>query len=136
MATLLLMLDYSGGEKEPLLDNVVQYGIDLWGIARAGYYGWQAFGGHGTGRKWPIVFAGIMLGDPAMETPDRTYPASGSAGHAAMYDNGWTGAGVVYAGHQGVWNGKAVSTTKSWGRTSSSYLQEHLTEKAFEREDG
>jgi hypothetical protein len=116
MGTLLLMLDFTAAEKEPLLDNIVQYGIDLWGIARAGYYGWQGFGGHGTGRKWPIVFAGIMLGDQQMRSPDKTYPSLRfGEDMQTMYDNGWTGAGVVYAGHQGVWNGKPVSSTPSWG---------------------
>ena len=116
MATLLLMLDFTNAEKEPLLDNIVQYGIDLWGIARAGYFGWMAFGGHGTGRKWPIIFAGIMLGDPQMQSPDKTYPQLRfGEDMQTMYDKGWTGAGVVYAGHQGVWNGKPVSSTPSWG---------------------
>ena len=116
MATLLLMLDFTAAEKEPMLVNIVQYGIDLWGIARAGYFGWQAFGGHGTGRKWPIIFAGMMLGDAAMQTPDRTYSSLRfGEDMQTMYDNCWTGAGVVYAGHQGVWNGKPVSPTPSWG---------------------
>ena len=116
MATLLLMLDFTAAEKEPLLDNIVQYGIDLWGIARSGYFGWQGFGGHGTGRKWPIIFAGIMLGDAAMQTPDKTFPLLRiGEDMQTMYASGWTGAGVVYAGHQGVWNGKPVSSTPSWG---------------------
>ena len=116
MATLLLMLDFTDAEKEPLLVNIVQYGIDLWGIARSGYFGWEGFGGHGTGRKWPIIFAGIMLGDAAMQTPDKAYPSLRfGEDMQTMYDLGWTGAGVVYAGHQGVWNGKPVSSTPSWG---------------------
>jgi len=28
---------------------------------------WIPNGGHGSGRKWPILFAGIMLGDTAMQ---------------------------------------------------------------------
>ena len=116
MATLLLMLDYSDAEKEPLLVNIVQYGIDLWGIAKSGYFGWMGFGGHGTGRKWPIIFAGILLGDAQMQSPDRAFPALRfGEDMQTMYDIGWTGAGVVYAGHQGVWNGKPVSATPSWG---------------------
>jgi hypothetical protein len=116
MASLLLTLDFSGAEKEPLLDNLVQYGIDLWGICRAGYYGWPAHGGHGTGRKWSIIFAGMMLGDPEMQTPDKTYPALRfGEDMQTMMDQGWTGTDVVYAGHQGVWNGQPVSSTRSWG---------------------
>jgi hypothetical protein len=116
MATLLLMLDFSGAEKEQLLVHLVQYGIDLWGICRAGYVGWPAHGGHGTGRKWPIIFAGMMLGDQDMRTPNRIYPALRfGEDMQTMMDQGWTGADVVYAGHQGVWNGQPVSSTPSWG---------------------
>ena len=116
MASLLLALDFSPAEKEQLLINFIQYGIDLWGIARAGYFGWPAHGGHGTGRKWPIIFAGLMLGDPDMQAPTKTYPALRfGEDMQTMMDNGWTGADVVYAGHQGVWNGQAVSSTPSWG---------------------
>jgi len=116
MATLLLMLDYTEVEKEALLINVVQYGIDLWGIARAEYPGWIAHGGHGSGRKWPIVFAGLMLGDTQMQKPSQTYPnlKFGEDMHTA-YANCWTGAKAVYTGHMGVWNGQPVSNLPHWG---------------------
>jgi len=48
--------------KDKVLLNLVQYGIDLAGIADAGGY-WPADGGHALGRKWPILFAGAMLND-------------------------------------------------------------------------
>lgn len=116
MASLLLMLDYSDQEKRKLLINLVQYGIDLWGIARAGYPGWQAHGGHGSGRKWPIIFAGIMLNDSAMKSPTKTLPnLRFGEDMQTMYDTCWTGAKVVYAGHQGVFNGQIVSTQPGWG---------------------
>jgi hypothetical protein len=70
----MLNCNYTAEEKKPLLINIIQYGIDLWGIARAGYNGWQAHGGHGSGRKWPIIFAGMLLGDTAMASPNTTYP--------------------------------------------------------------
>ena len=50
-------------EKEPLLINFVQVGIDLGGMIRGGHPGWTGWGGHGSGRKLPIVFAGLLLGD-------------------------------------------------------------------------
>lgn len=102
IAALLLCLDFQPEEKEKLLINFVQYGIDLWGIARAGYGGWQAHGGHGSGRKLPIVFAGIMLGDEEMQTPTKKYPnLKFGEDMQTMYDKGWTGAKAVYAGHVG-----------------------------------
>jgi hypothetical protein len=102
IATLLLCLDFKPEEKTRLLINFVQYGIDLWGIVRAGFPGWPAHGGHGTGRKLPIVFAGIMLGDEDMQSPTKTYPdIKFGEDMQTMYDKCWTGAKVVYAGHVG-----------------------------------
>ena len=76
------MTDLPPAKKEKLLIGFVQNGIDLWGIVRAGFHGWQGFGGHGTGRKWPIVFAGIMLGDEQW-MPPKWYPnAHSRGGHA------------------------------------------------------
>lgn len=102
IASLMLMLDYSAAEKEKLLVNFVQYGIDLWGIVRAGYRGWPGHGGHGSGRKWPIIFAGIMLNDPGMQSPNKKYPSvMFGEDMQTMYGYGWTGAKALYAGHVG-----------------------------------
>lgn len=112
VATLLLNLDLPREKKQPLLVNFVQYGIDLWSIVRDGEHaGWAANGGHGNGRKWPIVFAGMMLGDAAMASPSKTNTEiQFGQDMQTMYGECWTGARVVYAGHRGVWKGKPVST--------------------------
>ncbi len=116
MASLLLCSDFTPTEKESLLVNFVQYGIDLWGIARAGGRGWQAHGGNGSGRKWPIIFAGLMLGDSAMASPDKSLPnLRFGEDMQTMAGKSWTGAAVVYTGQQGVVNGKAVSKMPGWG---------------------
>lgn len=116
MASLLLMLDFTPAQKETLLINFVQYGIDLWGLAGAGYPGWPAHGGHGSGRKWPIIFSGIMLGDEEMKHPSTTFPnlRFGEDMHTA-FASCWTGADAVYTGHQGLWDGSPVSSQLSWG---------------------
>jgi hypothetical protein len=57
---LLLQLDYTDEEKEHLLIGLVQYGIDLYGIAREGA-AWNANGGHSLGRKMPLLLAGTVL---------------------------------------------------------------------------
>jgi hypothetical protein len=102
IASLLLCLDFPPQEKERLLINFVQHGIDLWGIVRAGYPGWQAHGGHGSGRKWPIVFAGLLLGDEDMQSPAKKYPnVRFGEDMQTMYGKGWTGATALYAGHVG-----------------------------------
>mgnify|MGYP000188546474 CR=1 FL=1 len=82
--------------------NFIQVGIDYWGTIRAGHQGWHAHGGHGTGRKWPVVFAGILLDDPDMQNIYTVRPDVflGEDQHT-MYGNGWTGATALYAGHYG-----------------------------------
>ena len=101
-ATLLLCCDLPEKQKEQLLIKVVQVGIDLWGIVRAGHRGWPAHGGHGSGRKWLIVFAGIMLGDEDMQSPANKHPkVRFGEDMQTMYGKCWTGADVVYAGHVG-----------------------------------
>ncbi|MBI3843461.1 MAG: hypothetical protein HY292_02365 [Planctomycetes bacterium] len=64
---LMLQLNFSPAQKQRLLVRYVQLGIDLYGIVRAGgIHNWTPNGGHGSGRKWPILFAGLMLADPSM----------------------------------------------------------------------
>jgi hypothetical protein len=102
IASLLLCLDFTPQEKEKLLVNFVQVGIDLWGIIKAGKPGWEAHGGHGNGRKWPIILSGVLLGIEGMQRPQKKYPkVQFSEDMQTMYDKGWTGANVVYAGHVG-----------------------------------
>ncbi len=102
MATLILMCDFPDEEKEKLLVNIVQYGIDLYGTLEAGWAGWETLGGHGQGRKWPIVFAGIMFGSEAMARPDRTFPRIVfQEDDQTVYGKGWTGATALFAGHSG-----------------------------------
>ncbi|MBN2581833.1 MAG: hypothetical protein JXL80_02115 [Planctomycetes bacterium] len=102
MASLLLCCDFTDQEKETLLIRFTQLGIDLWGMVRAGHPGWNAHGGHHSGHKWPIIFAGLMLGDVAMQRPSATYPATDyQEDMQTMYDACWTGATAVYAGHFG-----------------------------------
>jgi len=102
MASLLLCCDFTEQEKETLLIRFVQLGVDLWGMVRAGHHGWNAHGGHHSGRKWPIIFAGLMLGDAEMQRPDATYPdVDFQEDMQTMHAACWTGAAAVYAGHFG-----------------------------------
>ncbi len=102
IATLLLCCDYTAEQKEKLLIPFVQVGIDLWGAVRAGHKGWIACGGHGSGRKWIIVFSGLMLGDAKMRSPNTDYPdVRFSEDMQTAFGSCWTGADVVFAGHSG-----------------------------------
>ena len=102
IGALMLCCDFPPEQKEPLIINYVQVGIDLWGLVRAGHAGWQAHGGHHIGRKLPIVIAGTLLGDDQMAKPTVTYPGYRfQEDMQTMVAPCWTGAKVVYAGHAG-----------------------------------
>jgi hypothetical protein len=115
VAALLLTLDFPAADREALLVSFVQYGIDLFGAVSAGHPGWTGWGGHGSGRKLPIVFAGTILGDAQMFSLGgaafgedvQTILATGPP-----YGPGWTGATAMYAGHRGV-SGESVNP--GWG---------------------
>ena len=102
-AALLLCCNFTPEQKEPLLDNFVQVGIDLGGIVRAGGPGWYCWGGHGTGRKLPIVFAGFLLGDEELAHIHKSFPkACFAEDEQTAYGDCWTGAKVVFTGHSGI----------------------------------
>jgi hypothetical protein len=140
VVSLILATDLPQEKKERLLIGFTQYGIDLWGIAKAGYGGWPGYGGHGSGRKFPIVLAGTLLGDDAMASPSKTCPKClFGEDTQTLYGKGWTGAEVVFGGHQygkglGYWLGKPndekdsgpyehkdPATWNSWNYQSDSY---------------
>ncbi len=103
ISALILCTDLSIEEKEPLLENYIQVGIDLGGMIRSGHPGFTGFGGHGSGRKLPVVFAGLLLGDDQLANINRSFPkASFGEDEQTAYGDSWTGATVVFAGHSGI----------------------------------
>ncbi len=70
MAALHVMLDTP--ERQELARRLIQLGIDTYGVLKAGGF-WPADGGHASGRKWPVLLAGILLGDPAMTAAGKDY---------------------------------------------------------------
>jgi hypothetical protein len=70
IASLMLMLDVPHEQKNKLLIEYIQWGIDLHGVAQMGR-SWFSDGGHWQGRKWPILFASLMLDKPEL----RSFPA-------------------------------------------------------------
>jgi len=107
--SLLLLMDYTAEEKEPTLVHLVQIGIDFYGAARVGFQ-WRAHGGLYSGRKWPIVFAGIMLDDEDMRTPTRKVPgvifheddqtAFGPVTYRGkVFEKSWSGSRAIFLGH-------------------------------------
>jgi len=118
VCALLLCTEFPAEEKERLLVNYVQVGIDLGGIVRAGHPGWTGWGGHGSGRKLPIVFAGLLLGDDELAHVNRSFPkVSFGEDEQTAYGDCWTGAKVVFAGHSGIdaVTGAGRSRGNHWG---------------------
>jgi len=67
VAALMLHLDFPESSKRTLLIRLVQLGIDNHGVIRnGGAKAWKSSAGWMSGRKWPILFAGLMLNDPDM----------------------------------------------------------------------
>lgn len=116
VAGLMLMLDYNKEQKERLLIGMVQVGIDHWGLVRNGHPGWEGWGGHGSGRKFPIVLAGVMLGDEQMASPTKSFPkVEFGEDNQTMHGQGWTGATALFAGHSGISNRSGKPARPQWG---------------------
>jgi hypothetical protein len=69
---LLLNTDQPPEQKRDLLIRMTQIGIDLHAAVRGGCR-WQGQGGHGGGRKLPILLAGAVLHDETMLAIGRDY---------------------------------------------------------------
>ncbi|HUT59023.1 MAG TPA: hypothetical protein VNA25_14335 [Phycisphaerae bacterium] len=106
-ASFLLNMDLPDANKERLLVRFVQTGIDLYGIVTTGEFGRTAYlsaGSHRSGRKWPILFAGIVLHDKGMknvrgvfaEDIQVYYHDDPELPDGVRGKKGWTGATVLY----------------------------------------
>lgn len=93
LASLMLMLDVPEERKRTLLIRFVQRGIDTYGLIKAGRR-WSGDGGHWNGRKWPLLFAGIVLDDQRLvdavgegifSEDQQTYFGRGFDGSTALY---------------------------------------------------
>ncbi len=60
-----LNCNYTSGEKQTLLHNVIQHGIDIYGGIQHGM-SWHADGGHNLGWKPYLVFAAVALNHAGM----------------------------------------------------------------------
>src|SRR5271154_2867370 len=97
---LLLALNFPEDQKVNLTNYFVQYGIDLYGCVQTGY-GWPAFGGHRSGRKLPIVFAGILLNNDGMKNVSTTFPNQFGEDMQAFYINKLPPTGTYRQARQG-----------------------------------
>jgi hypothetical protein len=89
---LLVLLDDPEKTRETVLLRFVQKGIDYYGVALSDDNLWIANGGHNSGRKWPILFAGLLLGHDGMmhvkatfQEDQQTYYGKGYRGQKALW---------------------------------------------------
>ncbi|MCZ7648248.1 MAG: sigma-70 family RNA polymerase sigma factor [Planctomycetota bacterium] len=82
-ASLALCLDVPAEKKETLLIRLVQLGIDEYGWQRARLEDPGAAGeSAGIGRKWSILLAGLLLGEPSLLSPPGVFAEDVRAGYA------------------------------------------------------
>lgn len=123
MASLMLMLDLPAERKEKLTIGLIQRGIDLYGLAMIGCY-WNEGGGHSSGRKWPILFASIMLDNPQLtELPSTAFFQEDTQ---TYYGKGWFGQTtlwqmIIHHGKRDTYEEKLPSQWEKWDKTSESY---------------
>jgi hypothetical protein len=83
IGALMLHLNFTNAQKETLLTRYVQLGIDFYGIlTNGGSWHWCNDGGQAGGRKWLILFAGMVLNDTAMKS-------IGAKSGDYLYQNGY-----------------------------------------------
>ncbi|HZL38377.1 MAG TPA: hypothetical protein VFC78_23895 [Tepidisphaeraceae bacterium] len=142
ICALILCTDLKAEQKERLLINYVQIGIDLGGMIRQGHPGWSGWGGHGSGRKLPIVFAGLLLGDGQLANINTSFPkVSFGEDEQTAYANCWTGAKVVFAGHSGIDAATGIGRDKvrgqAWGpyehTPPTTWKQGQITSESYRR---
>lgn len=122
-ASLLLNTNATQDQKRLLLYRLVQYGIDLHGMVQLGAV-FNEGGGHASGRKWPVLFAGLMLDDPSFTPAARSTVFGEDA--QTYYGQGWYGQKALW---QMVWHHetrqpyqeKAPSAWDEWDQTSEDY---------------
>jgi hypothetical protein len=71
-------------DKQSLAVPAVQWGIDLYAQLRTGQ-NWKSNGGHASGRKLPILYAGFLLNDPGMLAIGTSYNSLTSGGDCDRY---------------------------------------------------
>ena len=70
----------------------MQLGIDYYGVTQSDNDLWRANGGHNSGRKMPILFAGVLLGHDGMKhvqaafaEDEQTYYGEGYRGQKVLW---------------------------------------------------
>ncbi len=70
---LLCLLEDPDGRFETVRRRFIQKGIDYYGAVQSNDDLWLGNGGHNSGRKWPILYAGFMLNHDGMKNVEATF---------------------------------------------------------------
>lgn len=133
-ASLMLHLDVPNAQKTTLLHRLLQLGIDLRGMALQGAT-WAEGGGLTSGRKWPILFAGLMFNeefdydlpeDAVFHEDVQTYWGRGWHNQRALYQMVYHTAPRLTFQEQppdtyDTWDTGGMLGGKSWGIRSEEY---------------
>lgn len=123
LASMLLSLDEPNEKKRKLLIGLMQYGIDLSGCGKNGGQ-WNWGGGHSSGRKWPVLFASMMLGAPDIyDLPPACFFHEDTQ---TYYGKGWFGQTVLWQmithhGQRKTYEEKPPEKWEKWDKTSEGY---------------
>lgn len=89
---LMLLVDDPTGKYNTVLLRFIQKGIDYYGVVQSDPDLWIGNGGHNSGRKWPILFAGLLLDHAGMkhvkatfQEDQQTYEGKGFRGQTALW---------------------------------------------------
>jgi hypothetical protein len=122
-ASLLLNTNATQEQKRRLLYNLVQYGIDLHGMVGVGAV-FNEGGGLTSGRKWPLLFTGLMLDDPSFIPSTQTSVFHEDA--QTYYGQGWYGQKalwqiVMHHATRQPYQEKPPAEWDEWDQTSEDY---------------
>jgi len=123
IASLMVLLDVPLEQKSKLIIELIQHGLDLSGLAKVGG-NWNHGGGHGSGRKWTILFASLMLDDPDIAVLPESAVFQEDA--QTYYGKGWFGQDVlwqmiIHHGQRSPYEEKHPDQWEKWDRTSEGY---------------
>lgn len=109
-------------DRQALAIRLVQIGIDFWGNKSNGCW-WEGTGGHGSGRKFPILFAGRLLNDAAML----------STGQAFLSQRALSGSNTTHFGEdcQTFFVEQTSATQINWGHGGYSQADLGMPEYGF-----
>lgn len=117
---------------ETLLMRYVQKGIDYYGVALSDNNLWIANGGHNSGRKWPILFAGILFDHEGMKSVKATFQED----QQTYYGKGFGRQTALWSIRPGVPNAKHEETDPAAWETSGKGINNGKRAESYRKLNG